>query len=118
VFEVTVDPDNVTSIVVDEGVVVVEHRLLPGKAVPLTPGESLRVFPNASLAVVGVNKLGVAARVAEIARDALYTLGRLNGGSGRGSPGPAQTPAPPSPPPPLPGDRKAPPPPPPPSPKR
>ena len=123
VFEVAVDPDSVTSIAVDEGLVVVEHRLLPGKAVPVAPGESLRVFPNASLAMSGINKLGVASRAAEMARDALYTVGRLGGRPSGGAPtggkpggaGPVgDTGAPPPPPPP--GDKQAPPPPPPPPP--
>ena len=110
VFEVAVDADNVTSIAVDEGLVLVEHRLLPGKAVALGPGQSMSVYPNAALAAAGVNKTRVAARVAEFARDTLLILGRVPGRRPSGPGGAAPPPAP------LPGDRDAPPPPPPPPP--
>jgi ferric-dicitrate binding protein FerR (iron transport regulator) len=118
VFEVSVDADTATWVGVDEGLVTVEHRLLPGKAVPLAPGQSLQVFPNASLAAVGINKMNVAVRAADVARDMLYVWGRLGGsrnptGGGSGAPVPGDTGAPPPPPPPA-GDREAPPPPPPP----
>ncbi len=113
VFEVAVDADNVTSIAVDEGLVLVEHRLLPGKAVPLGPGQSMSVFPNAALAASGGNKMRVAARVAEFARDSLLILGRVPGRRPSTGPGPGGSAPPPAP---LPGDRDAPPPPPPPPP--
>ena len=112
-FEVAVESDNVTSVGVVEGLVMVEHRLLPGKVVPLSPGESLRIFPNASLAQARIDKGAVAARVADAAREALYVL-RTVGTGGKG----ATTPSGPSAPPttaPLPTDKGAPPPPPPPS---
>ena len=114
VFEVAVDADSVTSIAVDEGLVTVEHRLLPGKAVPLAPGQSLQVFPNVTLAAAGVNKMNVAGRAAEIARDTLYVLRRLGGRPSGGSSGPAGVPGDRPAPPPPPADREAPPPPPPP----
>lgn len=115
VFEVEVEEDSTTSIAVDEGLVEVEHRLLPGRPLQLAPGQSLKVFPNASLVAAGINKMGVAARMAEAARDMLYVFRRLGGrpgssGGGSGTPLPGDT-APPPPPPP--GDRDAPPPPPP-----
>lgn len=125
IFEVAVESDAVTWVAVTEGKVTVEHRLLPGKPVPLAPGESLRVFPNASLGAAGINKMGVASRAAEVMRDILYGIRRAGGGRpsgsgpGGGSPGPAGVPgdtgAPP-PPAPRPADQEAPPPPPPPPP--
>ena len=117
IFEVGVEDDTVTSVTVDEGLVEVTHRLLPGgKPVQLMPGQSLRVFPNASLAASRVDKTSIAIRVANAARDALYTLPRIGGGrTPSGSPGggvPTDTGAPP-PPPPQPTDKSAPAPPPP-----
>jgi hypothetical protein len=115
VFDVAVDSENITWVGVDEGIVTVEHRLLPGKSIPLMPGESLRIFPNASLSQAGVNKGAVAARVATAARDALYvlrTIGRPGAGKTPGGPAPAPAPNPP----PVPTDKQAPPPPPPPPP--
>jgi hypothetical protein len=115
-FEVGVEDDTVTSVTVDEGLVEVTHRLLPGKPVPLLPGQSLRVFPNAALAASRIDKTSIAIRVANAARDALYTLPRIGGGrTPSGSPGggvPTDTGAPP-PPPPQPTDKSAPAPPPP-----
>jgi len=114
IFEVGVEDDTVTSVAVDEGLVEVTHRLLPGKPVPLLPGQSLRVFPNAALAAARIDKMSIAIRVANAAREALYTLPRIGGGRTPGSPGgglPTDTGAPP--PPPQPTDKSAPPPPPP-----
>ena len=126
VFEVSVEPDTVTAVSVVEGLVAVEHRLLPtSKPVMVAPGEYLRVFPGAPLAQAGVNKAGVAAKVAAAVRDTLYSLPRRPGGrapTGGGPPGgggggggslPTDTSAP-APPPPPPSDQQAPPPPPPP----
>ncbi len=113
IFEVAVDSENITWVGVDEGLVVVEHRLLPGKAVPLQPGESLRIFPNASLASAGINKAGVVGKAADAAREALYVL-RTVGGRGAGGKGPTTTPTPTPTPAPIPTDKGAPPPPPPP----
>ncbi|HZS51875.1 MAG TPA: FecR family protein [Bryobacterales bacterium] len=115
VFEVAVESDNVTWVGVDEGLVMVEHRLLPGKAVPLAPGESLQIFPNASLAAAGIDKARLAIRIADAAREALYVLRTVGVGGkngGKGLPGPAPGPSPS----PLPTDKQAPPPPPPPPP--
>ncbi len=129
VFEVVVETDLVTWVGVTEGQVAVEHRLLPGRAVPLTPGEQLRIFPNASLAKAGVNKWNAAGRVAEAAWDTIVGMRRagIGPGSGRGAspssaPGASGPPAgglpgdtgAPAPPPPPPGDQQAPPAPPPP----
>ena len=111
VFEVEVDGDTSTFVAVNEGLVTVRHRLLPsGKEVSVAPGQTLRVFPNAPLAQSGVNKLGVAAKVAGAVRDTLYSLPRRTGGTGGGVP--TDTSAPP--PPPQPADKEAPAPPPPP----
>ena len=115
IFEVGVEDDTVTSVTVDEGLVEVQHRLLPGKPVSLMPGQSLRVFPNAALAAARIDKMSIAVRVANAAREALYTLPRIGGGRTPGTPGggglPTDTGAPP--PPPQPTDKSAPPPPPP-----
>jgi hypothetical protein len=126
VFDVDVEEDTVTSVSVEEGLVEVWHRLLPsGRAVPLLPGQSLRIFPNAALAAAAVNKLGIAGKVAEAARDMLTSLPRMGGGGRAPSgTGPAPAPAPgggglptdtgaPPPPPSQPTDREAPAPPPP-----
>jgi hypothetical protein len=126
VFDVVVEQDTITWVGVDEGVVEVMHRLLPGRPVPLLPGQSLRVFPNASLASAGINKAGLVAKVAGAVRDVIYSMPRMGGGrSATGGTPPAGTPpAPggglptdtgaPTPPPPPPSDKEAPPPPPPP----
>jgi len=118
VFEVGVENDAVTSVSVLEGLVTVAHRLLPGKEVPLAPGQYLQVFPNSPLAQSGASKAGVAAKVAGAIRDTIYSLPRTGGRSGGSAPGggsggglPTDASAPP--PPPTPTDREAPPPPPP-----
>jgi hypothetical protein len=114
-FEVAVEADNVTLVAVDEGVVDVAHRLVPGKSVQVTAGQVLHVFPNSPLASAGVDKGAVIQRVANAAREALYVL-RTVGRPG-GARGPASTPGPgPTPGPPVPVDSQAPPPPPPPPP--
>ena len=110
VFDVSVDPDKVTLIKVEEGQVVVSHRLLwNDKTIELLPGQDLRVYPNVPLASAHVNKGGVVARIAEALRDALYVV-RTVGGPGKGVPGtPGGGPTPPAT---LPTDPQAPPPPP------
>lgn len=118
VFEVSVEADTVTSVTVVEGLVEVAHRLWPGKVIQVAPGEYLKVYPNAPLAQSGVNRAGVAAKVAAAVRDTLYSLPRRTGGGrapsgGAGGGVPTDTPAP-APPPPPPSDQQAPAPPPPP----
>src|SRR5262249_17827945 len=110
-FDVAVDEDKVTLIEVEEGQVIVAHKYLPSnKIIQLLPGQYLRVYPNVPLASSGINKGGLAARIAEAVRDALYVV-RTVGGSGGKAPVPGTpggTPAPPS----IPTDPQAPPPPP------
>ena len=113
VFEVDVDRDEVTWISVEEGTVLVQHRRFPDKVVELSAGEDLRVFPNAPIASLGINKGRLAARIAEAARDVLYVIRNI---PGRVPKGPAAGPGPTSAPPGLPTDTQAPPPPPPPPP--
>jgi hypothetical protein len=131
VFYVEVEDDEDTTLVlVDEGLVEVQHAQHPGAPKLVKAGEWLRVYRDAPLASSRVDKQSVLKATFRALSDALYTLvyrtGRaptLGGGpqppvSGGGIPLPGDTgagPLPPAPPP-LPGDTggTAPPPPPPP----
>jgi hypothetical protein len=131
-FEVHVeDNGDTTYVMVEEGLVDVENVSLPGGAkVPLSPGDSIRVYKNVPLARNFVNKGAVAQRVAravaQAAYEALLGRGRSTGtgtgsstspgaGSGGGV-GDTKAPAPPPPPPPPPSSGSSAPPPPPPAP--
>lgn len=118
VFEVSVDPsDETTHIVVEEGQVAVEHRLLPRDGDPkiLNAGEELVVYRNSPLSAMRRLDRGRVMRfMADVVWQILVRTPRLPGGGG-GAPTGA-----PVPPPPagggLPGDTGAAPPPPPPPP--
>jgi len=136
IFDVSVDEDETTLVSVEEGQVVVRHRLI-GESNPkvLNAGEYLRVFKNYPLAESRVDKGALLERGLRAVADAFYSIllrgPRLPSIPGAGSPGgipgggipggggptlPGDTPGTPPPPPPPapPGDIGATPPPPPP----
>jgi hypothetical protein len=125
-FLVNVEDDgDTTFVMVEEGLVDVEHVLLGnGKKVSLTDGQAIRVYKNVPLAQSRIDKGSVAQDVARGLAQALYQvmIGRqrgpggtsipssTGGGAGGGSVGDTKAPDPPPPPPPPP--TQAPPPPP------
>lgn len=133
-FLVEVDEDSEsTTVSVEEGAVVVEHRLLPnGKQRVLGPGDELRVDKDEPIARARIDRGGVLRASFRALSDALYTIAvnasRTGGGAspipgGGGSPLPGdKDPSSPAPPPPsgggstVPSTGGAPPPPPPPPP--
>jgi len=115
IFDVNVEDDgDTTFVMVEEGLVYVEHVLLrTGKGIPLAPGQSIRVYKNVPLAQSNIDKGTVMQEVARGLARALYEvmLGRQRGGSagssiptstGGGSVGDTKAPTPPPPPPPGP----------------
>jgi hypothetical protein len=116
-FHVNVEDDgDTTFVMVEEGVVDVEHVLLPnGKKIPLTDGQAIRVYKNVPLAQSRIDKGSAAQEVARGLAQALYQVmvGRQRGpggssvptpagGAGGGSVGDTRAPDPPPPPPPPP----------------
>ncbi|HEX5431160.1 MAG TPA: FecR family protein, partial [Bryobacteraceae bacterium] len=126
-FEVAVDDDGGTTEVDDvEGVVEVQHALLPrGDPVTLQTGESIRVYRDEPLAQSSIDKGALARAALRMMMNAVATMATrsakidLPGGGGPGAVGsnckpgpgcsgtgtgtkPAPIPAPPPPPPPLP----------------
>ena len=111
IFDVTVDDGDSTLVVVEEGLVEVAHRRIPGSKL-VGAGEWLRVDKDAPLAR-RVDKGSVIQAVMRAASDAVYVIltnpGSPSGGgtsapgtgSGTGLPGDhgSKTPAPPTPPP-------------------
>ena len=111
-FDVQVDENETTLLLVDEGLVSVVHRLLPsGREIPVAEGESLVVYRDTPLAKAGVDKVKAAQLADNVARTLAYIwnrIGRTGGGGGPAGPGaPTGGGAP------LPGDTEAPEPPPP-----
>lgn len=119
-FDISVeDDDETTTVEVEEGLVEVQHALLPrGNSRLLTTGETMRVYRNVPIASSGVNKGEIARRVMRAALDAITTwesrIPRGAGSAGGGSAGvgdsgkklpppPVPTTTPPPPPPPPPG---------------
>ena len=115
IFDVNVEDDgDTTFVMVEEGLVYVEHVLLrTGKGIPLAPGQSIRVYKNVPLAQSNIDKGTVMQEVARGLARALYEvmLGRQRGGAtgssiptstGGGSVGDTKAPTPPPPPPPGP----------------
>jgi hypothetical protein len=112
-FDVSVDDDDETTLVeVEEGVVDVQHALLPrGNGKTLTTGESLKVYRNAPIEARLLNKGTVAQQVMRSLKDAMITMATRTPASGTGSVGTigtgaggavgdtGKTPAPPAPPP-------------------
>ena len=108
VFDVSVDENETTIVTVDEGLVAVQHRLLPGnEQIPLQAGQSLTIYRDTPLAKAGVDKSRAVAMAEDIARSLAYIWNRLGrrGGTG-GAPLPGDTAAGGGPP--LPGDAPAP----------
>lgn len=74
-FEVEVEDDEETTlVVVEEGVVEVQHARHPGPPKVLTPGQWLRVYKNQPLAASRIQKDSVARVSLRILADALYTV--------------------------------------------
>ena len=114
VFDVEVeDIDGTTYVSVEEGQVLVQHRLQPGDAKILNQNEAVRVYPNQRLAKAGGPPPGVVKFVFDRIANALQDVVLNNpGGFGvpRGSAGPigqgdtgGKKPPPPTTPPPPPG---------------
>jgi hypothetical protein len=131
VFDITVEDGDTTLVVVEEGQVEVEHRVLPSGSKLLNPGEWVRVYKNERLSQKSLDKGSILQAALRAAADAIYSTIYRNpgtpgggipgggGGTGGGLPGDhGQTNPPPAPPPAPPsgGDTGAPPPPPPPPP--
>jgi hypothetical protein len=89
IFDVAVeDEDGTTYVGVEEGQVLVQHRLQPGPAKTLNQNESVRIYPNQPLAKAAVPSRGVAAFVWDRVRNAVGDLVVNNpGGVIGGSPG-------------------------------
>lgn len=130
VFDVEVDPqDEATLVVVDEGQVAVQHKLLPrGEPRLLNAGEWIRVIKTQPLAQKSVDKESVVRSALRAIADALYTSiyrsptgggpasnpgpvpPTVGGGTGGGLPGDTGPQTPPPPPPPDPDSGPPPPP--------
>jgi hypothetical protein len=105
-FDISVDDDDETTLVeVEEGVVEVQHALLPrGNPKVLTTGESLRVFRNEPLALNRFDKGTIFKQAMRIGMDAISTWesriphggGAGGSGSGSGSGDTHKTPPPPT----------------------
>ncbi len=103
-FDISVDEDDETTVVeVDEGIVEVQHALLPrGNPRTLTAGESMRVYRNEPIATNRFDKGEMAKRALRMAMDAMNTwhgipkaggsVGSSGGGAGAGD---TKKPAPP-----------------------
>ncbi len=90
IFDVTVeDNGDTTSVAVEEGLVYVQNFPLQGKAVPLTPGQSIRVYKNVPLASTQIDKGSVAQAVARGLAQGVYEilLNRQRGPGGTSVPG-------------------------------
>jgi hypothetical protein len=112
-FQVNVEDDgDTTFVMVEEGIVDVEHVLLPSKKIPLTDGQAIRVYKNVPLAQQHIDKGSVAQEIARGLGRALYqvmvgrqrgpggsTIPASAGGAGGGGVGDTRAPDPPPPPP-------------------
>ncbi len=114
IFDVEVDPQDSTTLVIDEeGSVSVQHLLKPGDARVLSAGEYIRIYKDEPLAKKMIDKGSVIQRAMRAASDALYqvaldsargapTVARTGGGlpgDQKNGNGPPPTPPPPAPPP-------------------
>lgn len=98
-FLVEVDEDSeATTVSVEEGEVMVEHRLLPnGKQRILGPGDELRVDKDEPIARAKIDRGGVLRASFRAISDALYTIAvrtRQSGGGGSPIPGGGGSPLP------------------------
>jgi len=85
IFEVVVeDLAGTTFVSLEEGQVLVQHRIMPGNSKMLLPGQSIRILPNEPLAKAGINKGGIMMRAAKIAEQGVYEILRQRtiGGGG------------------------------------
>ncbi|HUI81998.1 MAG TPA: FecR family protein [Bryobacteraceae bacterium] len=123
IFDVVVDDEDTTFVSVDDGIVVVRHKLFPGTETEVHAGEAIQVYRNQPLArrMDKGNAARMALRAAaQAAYEALYhrpvgtgagvptggsTGGGVEGDKGgtKGNAPPPPPPAPPPPPPPPPG---------------
>jgi hypothetical protein len=91
VFDVTVEQEDATLVIVEEGVVTVRHALLPSGEKTLNAGEWIRVFKNQPLAAKSVDRSGVLRAAMRAAADALYEVvyrsSRVPSGGGTGAGG-------------------------------
>ena len=110
-FDVSVDDDDETTLVeVEEGLVEVQHALLPrGNPKLLSTGESIRVYKSQPLEARVLDKGTIARQVLRAVMDAVTTAGTRGTGSaggggtgGVGETGKSGPPPPPAPPPPPP----------------
>lgn len=111
-FDVSIDADEIVTVSVDEGVVTVQHRLIPrNQETAVEAGQSLVVYPAVPLAKAGVDGVQAARLAGNLARMAASIWQRVGGGGGGSAPGGGTggggSPGP------LPGDEEAPAPPPP-----
>jgi len=100
-FDVEVKDNGETLVLVEEGQVAVEHRLVPGGIKLLNPGEWLRVYPNEPLSKGQMDNGSIQRAVFRALSDALYTIlsqGRMGSVGGAHVPGVGDHPAPPPPP--------------------
>jgi hypothetical protein len=121
IFDVAVEDEDSTLVAVEEGLVAVEHALLPSKDPKMVgEGESIRVYKDQPLARTAPNRDAVVRQTLNAAAEFLYRIiyrggtpapggtGRVptpTGGTGGGAPLPGDTDTsepPPPPPPPVP----------------
>ena len=93
IFDVAVeDEDGTTYVGVEQGTVIVQHRLQPGNPKILNENEWIRIYPNQPLAKAVNPSRGVGAFLWDRLRNAAGDLilnnpgGVMNGGSGSGGP--------------------------------
>lgn len=87
IFTIDVDDQGETTTVLDEeGMVTVVHRLQPGPERLLTPGQSITIYKNSPLAKGMIDKGGVLQRAVRAMSDAMYqaALNARNGSSTAG----------------------------------
>jgi len=99
VFDVSIEEEDATLVLVEEGQVAVQHALQAGEARLLNPGEWIRVYRNVPLAQKRLDKGSIIGAALRAATDAIYTAVYR---TPRGSSGPAPSGGGGTP---LPGDR-------------
>ena len=72
IFDVTVEQEDATLVIVEEGVVTVRHALIPSGEKTLNAGEWIRVFKNQPLVAKSVDRSGVVRAALRAATDAIY----------------------------------------------
>jgi ferric-dicitrate binding protein FerR (iron transport regulator) len=114
IFDVEVEDEDATTLVLDEeGIVEVSHLLRVSEPRVLNAGEWVRIYKNEPIARKVIDKGGALRRAAQAASDAFYqaalnsahsagTIARTAGATGGGSPADTKNGNPPPPPPPPP----------------